>query len=141
EEEGEDSKYEKHVKLREETLPIAGDMMREQRVELFETLFPGLGEAVENGWQLLNELPHSMGGWDSEAKSFRIPGNDELLLRRRLAWVESLLGQIGEYPGKDLVWHATWAGHIWGSDTVAILLAAGIDAGGKTGDEIFEILC
>lgn len=139
--EGEDLDYEKHVELREETLPIAADMSPAQRIQLFETLFPGLGQPVENGWQLLNELPHSMGGWDSEAKAFRIPGQDVLLLKKRLEWVESLLGRIGEYPGKDLAWHAAWAGHQWGSESIAILLAAAIDAGGKTGDEIFEILC
>src|SRR5262245_44221854 len=141
EEDGESIEYEKQTKLRNETLPLAADMTKAQRVELFETLFPGLGQAVENGWQLLNELPHTMGGWDSEAKSFRIPGNDAFLLERRLDWVESLLGRIGEYPGKDLAWHAAWAGHIWGSEHIGSLLAAAIDAGGKTGNEIFETLC
>lgn len=138
---GEDIPYEKHSELRVETLPLAADMTAKQRVELFEALFPGLGQAVENGWQLLRDLPHSMNGWDAETKSFRVRGDDSLLLKRRLAWVESLLGQLGEYPGKDLVWLATWAGHMWGSDRISVLLAAAMDEGGKTGDEIYEILC
>src|SRR5262245_8467575 len=139
--EGEDLPYEQHSKLREEVLPLAAGMTRDQRVALFEALFPGLGTPVEAGWQLHNELPHSMGGWDMEAKSFRVRGNDAFLLKRRLAWVESLLSCIGPYPGKDLAWHATWAGHHdWGSEPVALLLAAAIDAGGKTGEEVFEIL-
>ncbi|PWU20002.1 MAG: hypothetical protein C5B50_04960 [Verrucomicrobia bacterium] len=139
---GEDYSYQEHGKLREEVLPLAAGMTGDQRMELFQALFPGLAAAVEAGWQLHNELPHSMGGWQTEVKSFRIPGNDGVLLKRRLRWVESLLGCVGPYPGKDLIWFATWAGHIgWGSEPLAILLAAAIDAGGQTGDEIFEILC
>src|SRR5690348_3639658 len=57
---GEDLEFERHQKLRNETIPVAAEMSKEQRVALFETLFPGLGRTVEDGWQLLNELPHSM---------------------------------------------------------------------------------
>src|SRR5262249_40414790 len=127
---GQDLDYAKHQKLRTETIPVAAEMSKEQRVALFETLFPGLGQAVEDGWQLLNELPHSMSGLEAESKCFRIPGNDGLLLKPRLAWVESLLGRLGEYPNKDLAWHAAWAGHHWDSESTSILLAAAIDGGG-----------
>jgi hypothetical protein len=140
--EGADFEHEQHTKLREETRPLAADLAPAQRVELFETLFPGLGQAVENGWQLLNELPHSLsGGLDYESKAFRVPGQDAFLLNRRLSWVEGLLNRIGQFPNKDLAWHAAWAGHDWDTEDVSILLAAAIDAGAKTGDEVFEILC
>src|SRR6266567_20042 len=117
---GESLDYQKRGKVRDEVAPLAADMTREQRLELFEILFPGLGAAVENGWQLHNELPHSMGGWYVQTKSFRTPGNDALLVKRRLEWVESLLNCIGEYPGKDLAWHAAWAGHTgrWRSEAI-----------------------
>ena len=142
-EDGESFDYQKRGQVRDEAAPLAAEMTQEQRLELFEVLFPGLGAAVENGWRLHNELPHSAGGWNVQTKSFRVPGNDAWLLKRRLAWVDSLLNCIGEYPGKDLIWHAAWAGHTarWNSEAIAILLAAAIDAGGKTGDEVFEVLC
>ncbi len=135
---GKDLEYEKHSKLREETVPLAADMSSDQRLSLFETLLPGLGQAVENGWLLLQHLPHQL---NVESKSFRLPPNHPLLFKQRLSWVEGLLGRIAQYPMKDLAWHAVWAGHHWDSEPVAILLAAAIDAGGKTGDEVFDILC
>jgi Family of unknown function (DUF5724)/Domain of unknown function (DUF4132) len=135
---GEDYEYDEHKKLREEIRPLAAGMTKQQRVDLFETLFPGLGNTVEDGWQLLSRLPHQL---DMEAKSFRFPGNEPLLLKQRLQWVEGLLGEIGPYPNKDLAWHAAWTGHHWDSESISTLLAAAIDAGGKVGSEIFEILC
>ncbi len=139
-ENGEEFEYLQREKMRDEVKPLAGKMTREQRMELFENLFPGLGTAVEGAWQLHKELPHSMTG--PGAKSFRVPGNEAFLLEHRMEWVASLLDCIGQYPGKDLQWHAAWAGHLgWGANPTFILLAAAIDAGGKTGDEVFEILC
>ncbi len=134
--------YQERWQLKNEVVPLAAKMTQEQRVELFETLFPGLGLAVERGWQLHNELPYSVGGWYVQTKAFRTPGNDALQLKARLSWVESLLNCIGQYPGKDLAWHAAWAGHIgWGSESTAILLAASIESGSKEADEVFEIIC
>lgn len=134
--------YQERGQLKNEVVPLAAKMTREQRVELFETLFPGLGLAVERAWQLHNELPYSVGGWYVQTKSFRTPGNEALQLKARLSWVESLLNCIGQYPGKDLAWHAAWAGHIgWGSESTAILLAAAIESGSKEGNEVFEIIC
>lgn len=100
---GEDYEYEEHRKLREEIYPLAAEMTKQQRIDLFETLFPGLGKAVEDGWQLLPRLPHQL---DLECKSFRFPGNEHLLLKERLQWVEGLLNAVGQYPNKDLLWHA-----------------------------------
>src|SRR5215468_900434 len=135
---GEDYEYDEHKKLRDEIRPLAAEMTKQQRIDLFETLLPGLGEAVEDGWQLLPRLPHQL---DLECKSFRFPCNEDLLLKERLQWVEGLLNAVGQYPKKDLHWHAAWAGHHWQSESLSTLLAAAIDAGGKTGEEIFEILC
>src|SRR5689334_12396919 len=87
---GDELPYEEHGKLRDEVVPLATALTAGQRVDLFEALFPGLGAAVEAGWQLHHELPHSMGGLEVETKSFRIRDDDTLLLKRRLRWVESL---------------------------------------------------
>ena len=138
EDDGESYDYKKHSKLRKEVRPLAAEMTGEERVQLFETLFPGLGKAVEAGWQLMARLPHQL---NPESKSFRYPGNDAVLLKQRLEWVESLLNGVGPYPNKDLAWHAAWVGHNWHNESISTLLAAAIDAGGKTGDEIYEILC
>ncbi len=130
--------YEAHHQLREEMRPLTGQLSSPQRKALFEVLFPGLGSAVEAGWQLLRQLPYQPE--HREAKSFRAPNHAAALAARRLDWLESLLDRVGLYPGRDLVWHAAWAGHDWNSDALTVLLAAAIDGGGSLGDEIFEIL-
>jgi hypothetical protein len=141
EEDGEDLNYLERNKLREEYAPEVAGLNSVQRIEFFQTLLPGLGKAVEDGWRLLDRLPYQSG---YETKAFRAPGQDNLLLDRRINWLSSLVQVVGPYPEKDVVWHATWAAHqnAWGTAAAfGPLFAAAIDAGGKTGDDVFEILC
>jgi hypothetical protein len=138
---GREMDWKERGKEREALSPMFKDITAAQRVELFEALFPGLGAMVEKGWQLFDHLPYDAG---YEMKAFRAPGRDALLLDKRLDWVAGLAGTLGPLPQRDLAWHAAWSAHYGrygASDQVAILLAAAIDAGGKEGDEVFEVLC
>jgi hypothetical protein len=140
EEDGEDLDYLEN-KLRDECAPVVAGLNSAQRVEFFEMLCPGLGKAMEDAWRLFERLPYQCG---YETKAFRAPGHDKLLLGRRMNWLSSLVQAVGPYPEKDVVWHAAWAAHqnAWGTaEGLGALFAAAIDAGGKTGDEVFEILC
>jgi Family of unknown function (DUF5724)/Domain of unknown function (DUF4132) len=141
EEDGEELNYLQRNKLRDEYSPFIAGLNSAQRTEFFEALCPGLGKAVEDAWRLFDRLPYQSG---YETKAFRAPGHDNLLLDRRMAWLSSLVQAVGPYPEKDVVWHAAWAAHLnaWGTAAAfSALFAAAIDAGGKTGDEVFEILC
>lgn len=141
EENGEGLDYLQRNQLSDEYAPIVAGLDSAQRIEFFETLCPGLGKALEDGWRLFDRLPYQCG---YEAKAFRAPGHDKLLLERRMKWLSSLVQAIGPYPDKNVVWHAMWAAHqnAWGTpQAFGTLFAAAIDAGGKTGDEVFEILC
>src|SRR5580698_6988258 len=50
------------------------------RLQFFETMAPGLGAAVERGWQLLNRLPYQT---SFQRKPFRAPNHPEVLITRR----------------------------------------------------------
>jgi hypothetical protein len=109
------------------------------RLQFFDAFFPGLAPAVERGWQLLDRLPYQA-GWGR--KPFRAPKHPDALLARRVNWVAKLLPVVGPYQ-QNITWFAAWAPHLAhysAADTLGILLAAGIDAGGDDSDEVFEIL-
>jgi hypothetical protein len=100
------------------------------RLKFFEAFFPGLAPAVERGWQLLNRLPYQA-GWGR--KPFRAPNHPEALLLRRVNWISELVSIIGPYQ-QGVTWFAAWAPHLaqyTAADTLGILLAAAIDAGGN----------
>lgn len=110
------------------------------RLEFFDAFFPGLAPAVERGWQLLDRLPYQA-GWGR--KPFRAPGHPEALLLRRVNWVSELVSVVGPYQ-QGVAWFAAWAPHLaqyTAADTLGILLAAAIDAGGDDGNEVLETLC
>ena len=110
------------------------------RLEFFDAFFPGLAPAVERCWQLLDRLPYQA-GW--ARKPFRAPGHPDALLLRRVNWVSELVSVVGPYQ-QAVAWFAAWAPHLaqyTAADTLGILLAAAIDAGGSEGDEVFETLC
>ena len=110
-----------------------------ERRQLFGALFPKIAETVEAAWHLWNRLPYQSGyGY---RKSFRAPGHADALSNPRSNWLRSLLSITNGYD-QDVVWYAAWATHVGGyhGDTLGILFAAAIDAGGPTGDQVFNIL-
>lgn len=110
-----------------------------ERGQLFAAFFPQLAEMVEAAWQLWNRLPYQSGyGY---RKSFRAPNCAEVLSNPRSNWLNAMLSISQPYE-QDVVWYAAWAAHVGGyhGDTLGVLFAAAIDAGGPTGDQVFDIL-
>ncbi len=110
------------------------------RLQFFETMAPGLGAAVERGWQLLDRLPYQT---NFQRKPFRAPNHPEVTITRRVNWLLSLFRVLGPYQ-QNIAWFAAWAPHLvnyFESDVLGILFAAAIDAGDREGEEVFQILC
>ena len=110
------------------------------RRHFFETCLPGLGGALESAWQLQAGSPYQTG---FNRKPFRAPNHPETLTNRRIHWFMNVLRLIGPYQ-PTITWLAAWAPHIgqYGrGDTLGILLAGAIEAGGAEGEEVFQIIC
>jgi Family of unknown function (DUF5724)/Domain of unknown function (DUF4132) len=128
---------------RKERQPVAARLEKESpafRRRLFAALFPKLEESVETAWQFLDRLPYQTG---YARKAFRTPGRRRYLANRATALLEGLAEGVGGFE-QDIAWWAAWAGHDtqYGvADTMGVLFAATIDAGGKAGDAVFDILC
>jgi len=112
------------------------------REKFFAALFPKLAKYIEAAWQMFHGLPYQMG---YARKAFRAPHDPEVTASRR-QFLAPLAGRgnWGNYDPEvvDIKWVASWAPYIGygGADEVGYLLAAVIDAGGKEGEEVFEIL-
>jgi hypothetical protein len=127
-------------KEQQQILKLFLTMDEKARLQFFETMAPGLGVAIERGWQLLDRLPFQTG---FGRKPFRAPKHPDVLIRRRVDWLLSLLGIVGPYQ-QNVAWFAAWAPHVahyMAADTLGILLAAAIGGGGGEGEEVFQILC
>lgn len=110
-----------------------------ERHLLFAAFFPRLADAVEAAWQLWNRLPYQSGyGF---RKSFRAPHHPQALQSPRCGWLQQVLSTTQGYD-RDVVWYAAWAAHVGGyyGDSLGVLFAAAIDAGGPAGDQVFDIL-
>lgn len=110
------------------------------RRQFFDTCLAGLGGPLEGAWQLLAGAPYQSG---FNRKPFRAPNHPETLTNRRFHWFMNVLRLVGPYQ-PTITWLAAWAPHIaqYGQgDTLGILLAGAIDAGGTEGEEVFQIIC
>ncbi len=107
------------------------------RQALFAALFPGIASFAEATWDFFDHLPYQAGHY---RRPFRNPA--QKLLEARTAWLQRLAHLTKGYEHQDVVWFASWAAHLGylAPDVLGTLFAATIDAGGKTGDETFEIL-
>ncbi len=110
-----------------------------KRQQLFAALFPSLSPYVEAAWRLLHTLPYQ-GGW--VRKAFRAPGDAAASRAKRFAWLRMLVRAVEGYD-QDVAWFAAWAPYLpYGApDTLGLLFAATLNAGGSTGDDVFRILC
>jgi len=128
------------AKRQREVVRAFKEMDATARLQFFETIAPGLGQTMEQGWQLFERLPFQS---SYSRKPFRAPGHPESLITRRINWVFQLFGVVGPYQ-QGVAWFAAWAPHIahyGAADNLGILFAAAMDAGGPVGEEVFQILC
>ena len=117
-------------------------LQQADRRKVFVALFPKIALHVEAAWEMRKRCPYH-DGWARQP--FRAPNNEAASRGRRIHWLEQLLHATEDFE-QDVAWFAAWAPHVGGGyygpmDTLGDLFAAAIDAGGKVGDEVFEILC
>jgi hypothetical protein len=114
------------------------------RLQLLRIFFPHLAEHVEAGWHLLRQFPFQSG---YAVRPFRAPRLPAESLDRRVQWLQSLVGTACYFRGDVMTaaWLAAWAPYLreHRGDPVdeGRLLAAIIEQGGPTADEVFDILC
>ncbi|TWU12130.1 hypothetical protein CA54_09480 [Symmachiella macrocystis] len=120
-------------------------LTKAERTKLFRTFFGKFAGDVELGWQWLKSAPYSAGYYHRPFRAAKLPN---LSSKRRAAWVHSMIALAGGFRDDVLTapWLAAWSPYIqigWQNYNaeVGTLLAAKMDAGGKEGDEVFEILC
>ncbi len=131
--------WEKQEKARAAAVERLGQMSPAQRQAVFAVFFPRLARHLENAWHLLARLPYE---FDFERKGFRAPSDPAAVRQTRGRWLEQLLDDLEGYD-QDIAWFAAWAPHLSGgsgADSLGILLAAAIDAGGPEGEAVFEVL-
>jgi HEAT repeat protein len=123
---------------RREPREHVGALKPKDRQALFKALFPGTSALIEETWNLFDRFPYQTG---YVRRPFRNPGYAGM--EARTAWVGSFTRFITGYENQTVTWLAAWAPHLaslFSSDTPGYLFAAAIDQGGKTGDEVFNIL-
>jgi hypothetical protein len=87
----------------------------------------------------LTRLPYQPG---YSRKAFRAPSRPAASGNNRRNWFRSVFGAVGAYH-EDIEWLAQWAAYIhsgYAGYQLGPLFAAVIDAGGETGDRVFNIL-
>ena len=132
---------EKMGQRREEAARLLDECKPTERRRLFGALLPRLADPLEATWQLLKKGPYHYNS------AFRAPHHPEWTRLRRLEWLKDLLDDLEDYSAEhvDVAWAAAWAAHLNATNgrcarDLSFLLAAAMDAGGKEGDAVFDIL-
>ncbi len=112
------------------------------RKKIFSLVGKNLAPSIELAWQYLKKAPYNVG---ADKTPFRAPRNPEVTLKTRLQWLEDLLNATGSFEADILspAWMAAWSAHAfeYQSSCAAPILISVMDAGGKVGNEVFQILC
>lgn len=131
--------WQKSYKVQEVSYEALGKLSGKDRQRIFAVFFPKIARELEAGWQLLARLPYEV---DYERKGFRAPNDPTVHQQLRKEWLGNILSELEGFD-QDLLWFAAWAPHLCygsGADSVGILLAAALDAGGPEGEQLFELL-
>lgn len=109
-----------------------------ERQKLAGVLFPKLAPWIEKAWEIVPRLPYPTG---YTTRPFRAPKNEGAIAAKRDEWFTGLARELAGHD-PDPVWLATWGAHLGygGIGDGALVLAAAIDEGGETGDEVKRIL-
>lgn len=115
------------------------DLDEDELIAVGSALFPQFPTLFKNAWTLHERLPYLLG---PTRKPFRAANRPDLLRESRVEFLSELVRGM-EGLTEDLPWLAAHAAHLWqwsGGQQIGILLAAAIDAGGSTGEQIQNIL-
>ena len=107
--------------------------------EIGAELLPGLEPSVSAALRALERRPYSHG---FTRRPFRAPSSPKMLAAIRGRWLLDVALLVGDYDA-DVLWIAEHAAHLarWtGAVDIGWLLAGAIEAGGETGDRVFELL-
>ncbi len=110
----------------------------ENRLLIFEAVFPKIGRYVEAAWQLHTRLPYQAG---YTRKAFRAPNHAGVTHSSRVGWFMQLMAAVAGYE-QDIAWFAAWAPHLgWNApNALGILFAAAIESGTSEAQTVFDIL-
>ena len=126
------------VKKRKELLRRFDELSVSDRKKVFAAVAPALADAIEAAWQLQKTMPYQSG------RAFRAPSFPEATIDSRVQWLNTLARSTARYKleALNLVWLARWAKHAldWNSDVIVPLLTAAMNAKGREGDEVFDVL-
>ncbi|MHC4866998.1 MAG: DUF5724 domain-containing protein [Planctomycetota bacterium] len=127
----------------ESSLPEAAEeldaMCQDERLSIFEALFPSIAVHVEYAWQMQKKMPYMHGFIN---RSFRAPNMPEASRMARVHWLKDLVCMTQGYD-KDVCWFAQWApylAHWLAGENLGVLFAAAIDGGGREGEDVYETL-
>ncbi len=111
------------------------------RQKLFGVFAPQLAKWMEEGWQLIKKQPYQVSYC---RKAFRAPNHPSATQESRFDWIEQLIREFASFKAEALTvsWLAQWAQHAfrYQAEIVVPMLTAAINAGGKEGNEVFDIL-
>lgn len=131
-------RFEAREKKRKEQLRQFDALSPKDRLKVFAALGPDLAEWIEGGWQLLKSAPYQSN------RAFRSPDFTEATLESRGTWLFQIAQLTAAFQPEtsNPVWLARWAKHAfsWMDDKVAPVLAAAMNAKGRVGDEVYEVL-
>lgn len=108
------------------------------RARALGILFPRFAQHVEKALTLFDRLPYLDG---YTRRPFRAPGA-EILDRARVQWLIRLFHAVAPYD-QPIEWYAAWTPYLYfgmHADTLSLLFAAAIEAGGGDGAAVYDVL-
>ena len=139
-----EKQFNESIKRRNQSSRDFDQLSSKDRTQILAVMFPKMASEMNRAWEQLRSAPYTV-SWTK--KAFRAPKNHAASLDHRKDWLNLMFNVAEHFHEEHLtpVWLATWVTHIriGYSDyqqEVGCLLASVIDAGGKTGDAVFEIL-
>ena len=114
------------------------DLTVDERIAVFDAVLPGLGQHVEEAWQLTIRMPYQVG---ATRMAFRAPTKPVTSLLARGTWLIQLIEIIKGYE-QPIAWFAEWAVYLGKTapEVLGALFAGTIEAGGSEGQTVYDIL-
>jgi hypothetical protein len=112
-------------------------LTNEQTQQMLELLFPRMSDDIARALTVFFRLPYQD---DSGRRPFRVVDDAGRTAQQIGHWLHNLIFGLRDYD-PDILWLAEYAAYLpqW-SQPFGPLFAAAIDAGGETGERIFELL-